>query len=160
MGCSGGLALFWKDNLHVDFLFVDKNLIDMKVSSASHSWFVTCVYGNPVTSLRSIVWDKLTTFGLTRSKAWCMIGDFNAILSNEKKLGGPLRDLISFHSFQSMLADCDMSEMVLLGEVLETSNGFNVNLTEVLLILLGSQCFPRFINGFWRSWGLIISQCW
>ena len=111
LGCSGGLALFWKDNLHVDFLFVDKNLIDMKVSSASHSWFVTCVYGNPVTSLRSIVWDKLTTFGLTRSEAWCMIGDFNAILSNEEKLGGPVRDLISFHSFQSMLADCDMSEI-------------------------------------------------
>lgn len=111
VGLSGGLAIFWKDTVDITFLFVGKNIIDMKVLVASKSWFLTCVYGDPITNLRSIVWDLIASFGKIRSAAWCLIGDFNAILSNEEKLGGCVRDLNTFHPFQALLADCDMSEM-------------------------------------------------
>jgi len=109
VGTSGGLAIFWKDNLLVDFLFVDKNIIDMKVSDGVKSWLVSCVYGDLVTSLRPLVWDKIYSFGRSRSEAWFMIGDFYAILSNDEKLGGPVRELSSFIPFQSFLENCDVT---------------------------------------------------
>ena len=40
-----------------------------------------------------------------------MIGDFNDILSNEEKLGGPLRLETSFQAFKIMLENCDMGEI-------------------------------------------------
>lgn len=82
LGLSGGLAIFWKDNLVVDLHYAEKNLIDMKVSNGSKSWFVNCVYGDPTTNLRSLVRDRITSFGVLRSEAWSLVGDFNVILSN------------------------------------------------------------------------------
>ena len=51
-GRSGGLALFWKSHLKIEILFADKNLLDLQVSSRNKVWFVSCVYGHPVTYLR------------------------------------------------------------------------------------------------------------
>ncbi|CAE5962924.1 unnamed protein product [Arabidopsis arenosa] len=47
----------------------------------------------------------------SQKKAWCMIGDFNDILSNKEKLGGPKRMISSFQAFQEMLDICDMQEL-------------------------------------------------
>ena len=40
-----------------------------------------------------------------------MIGDFNEILSNSEKRGGPLRVESSFLPFRNLLATCDMYEV-------------------------------------------------
>ncbi|KAG7588745.1 Reverse transcriptase domain [Arabidopsis suecica] len=60
---------------------------------------------------RSLLWERISTFGLQRKEAWCMIGDFNEILSNKEKLGGPLRLISSFRPFKDMLNDCGMHEL-------------------------------------------------
>lgn len=49
-GLSGGLALMWKDSYQVDILSNDKRIIDMKVKLGLLSFFLTCVYGDPVQS--------------------------------------------------------------------------------------------------------------
>lgn len=110
-GLSGCLAIFWKNILDIEILFADKNLIDLKISNASKIWFVSCVYGNPVAHLRPLVWERISRIGILRKEAWCMIGDFNEILSNYEKLGGPLRVDSSFQSFKNFLAICDMYEL-------------------------------------------------
>ena len=38
IGKSGGLAIFWKNHLEIDFFFEDKNLLDLKVSQRNKSW--------------------------------------------------------------------------------------------------------------------------
>ncbi|CAA0406188.1 unnamed protein product [Arabidopsis thaliana] len=104
-GKSGGLAIFWKKHLELEFGYEDKNLLDVKVSQGAKSWFVSCVYGHPVTSSRHFLLDLLSSIGKDRSKAWCMIGDFNEILSNKEKLGGPSRLTSSFQGFKDMLSN-------------------------------------------------------
>ena len=110
-GKSGGLAIFWKHHLVIDFLSEDKNLLDMKVSQGQKSWFVSCVYGNPRQNLRHMLMDRLSLIGVDRKLPWCMIGDFNEIMSNKEKLGGPSRVLSSFQDFKDMLKSCDMHEL-------------------------------------------------
>jgi len=47
-----------------------------------------------------------------------MIGDFNDILSNKEKLGGPSKLLASFQPFKDMVLNCDMHQLG------STGNGF------------------------------------
>lgn len=111
VGKSGGLALLWKNSVQIDFKFVDKNLLDMLVQFGNATFFISCVYGEPVMKLRHIVWERLTRFGCLRPEAWCMIGDFNDILNNGEKIGGPSRSDKSFEAFSDMLRDCQMSDL-------------------------------------------------
>ncbi|CAE6112536.1 unnamed protein product [Arabidopsis arenosa] len=78
-GRSGGLAIFWKDHIEIDILSADKNLLDLKASSGSKSWFLSCVYGPPLLASRHLLWNKLSdigstgngyTWGGTRNKQW------------------------------------------------------------------------------------------
>ena len=117
-GLSGGLVIFWKSVLDVEILFADKNLIDLKISNTSKVWFISSVYGNPVSHLRPLVWKRISRIGVVRKELWCMIGDFNEILSNNEKRGGPLSVDSSFLPFRNLLATCDMSE------VESSGNGF------------------------------------
>lgn len=44
----GGLAVMWKQSYEVDVLSLDDRIIDMKVTTSSLVFFLTCVYGDPV----------------------------------------------------------------------------------------------------------------
>ena len=72
---------------------------------------MSCVYGNPASHLRPLVWERISRIGVVRKEPWCMIGDFNEILSNSEKRGGPLRVESSFLPFRNLLATCDMYEV-------------------------------------------------
>lgn len=98
-GKSGGLAIFLKSFLEIDFLYEDKNLLNLQITQRNKRWFVSCVYGRPVTQHRLELWHKLSSIDLNRNEAWCMIGDFNDIKSPDEKLGGPQRLHVSFQGF-------------------------------------------------------------
>lgn len=110
-GRSGGLALLWKSIVDIDFFFVDKNLLDLRVKFGNTSFFVSCVYGKPVMKDKHVVWERLTRIGCLRKESWCMLGDFNDLLHNGEKLGGPLRGDNCFVVFNDMIRDCQMSEL-------------------------------------------------
>ena len=111
VGLSGGLALLWKKGVDVVVKFADKNLIDFQVQFGSHAFFVSCVYGNPTFSYRHMVWEKLIRIAINRKEPWYMLGDFNAILHNGEKRGGPRRGDASFLPFKDMLESCEMLEL-------------------------------------------------
>ncbi|XP_010507009.1 PREDICTED: uncharacterized protein LOC104783562 [Camelina sativa] len=110
IGRCGGLAVFWKKSITLEFLQADKNVIDLGVEFGNRKFFVSRIYGNPRSELRHIVWEKITRIGIQRKDNWCLIGDFNEILHNGEKLGGPRRCVSSFDDFSNMLVACGMLE--------------------------------------------------
>ncbi|XP_024006491.1 uncharacterized protein LOC112083001 [Eutrema salsugineum] len=61
LGRSGGLAVFWNDDVKVSSLYED---------------------------YRHELWERLERISTTRNGPWMLVGDFNEILSNEEKIGG------------------------------------------------------------------------
>lgn len=55
-GLSGGLAVFWKTDIKLDIKYADKNLIDMQVQYREVSFFLSCIYGEPSSEGKDIVW--------------------------------------------------------------------------------------------------------
>ncbi|XP_010451797.1 PREDICTED: uncharacterized protein LOC104733977 [Camelina sativa] len=110
VGLSGGLALFWKDSYQVEVLVADSRIVDTKVTKGSISFYITYVYGDPVRHLRPQVWERLTRIGIQRDEAWMLTGDFNEIMDNSEKLGGPRRPESSFYPFRTMARNCRVKE--------------------------------------------------
>ncbi|KAF3502530.1 hypothetical protein F2Q69_00042390 [Brassica cretica] len=65
--------------------------LDFPVSYGSLSFFLSCVYGDPVVARRKAVWDRLVAIGLLRDEAWILAGDFYELMSGEEKVGGSER---------------------------------------------------------------------
>ena len=60
-GLSGGLALFWSDQIFVDVQEVNERYIDayVRVSDSDPLWHLTCVYGEPRVENRHLMWESL-----------------------------------------------------------------------------------------------------
>jgi len=103
-GLSGGLALYWKENVEVEILEAAPNFIDVKVKFKKDTSHITFIYGAPQVENRSVFWDKISSLGAQRSSAWLLTGDFNDILDNSEKQGGPLRWEDFFLAFRNFVS--------------------------------------------------------
>lgn len=99
VGLSGGLALMWSNKVNLVILFADKNLIDVEVTCAGVVFFMSFVYGEPSHRGKDILWERLMLFSSTRRECWGWVGDFNEILHNGEKIGGPSKSEGSFENF-------------------------------------------------------------
>lgn len=99
-GLSGGLSLSWKDSVQLDVLSSSPNCIDTRIKVNNKEFFVSYVYGSPCQEGRAQFWSTLTDLDSTRAdSAWLLTGDFNDLLDNSEKVGGPLRWEGSFLAF-------------------------------------------------------------
>ncbi|CAA7037519.1 unnamed protein product [Microthlaspi erraticum] len=110
-GLSGGLVVLWKDYVLVSCISVDVRLVDLHVEYKSFQFYLSCVYGNPMPSLRHCLWEKLQRIATSRQGAWMMCEDFNEIVSNAEKWGGRLRAQSSFRDFKQIMNICDMKDI-------------------------------------------------
>lgn len=62
-------------------------------------------------ALRHHVWDFLTQIGANRDDAWFLVGDFNELMSNSEKMGGPRRLESSFWDFRNLAYNCRIREI-------------------------------------------------
>lgn len=111
VGLSGGLMLSWKDDVKVDILYSSCNIIDTLVHSKKSSFYVSFIYGTPKREDRPAFWSKLVELGKARNEAWLLTGDFNDLLDNEEKLGGPLRWEGSFLAFRSFVSQSGLWDL-------------------------------------------------
>lgn len=103
-GLSGGLALFWKKDVKIDILASSPNFIDTRVHFLNHHFYLTFVYGAPARQKRLAIWNKLSELGEGRDSSWLLTGDFNDILDQSKKRGGPPRHEVSFIDFRNFVS--------------------------------------------------------
>ena len=111
VGLSGGLAVFWKQCYGVEVLTADKRIIDLRVKIGSLTFFLSCIYGDPVRARRNLVWDRITSIGASRDEAWILVGDFNELLNANEKVGGPTREESTFWDFRNMVDNCRIKEI-------------------------------------------------
>lgn len=103
-GLSGGLVLFWTDEVVVEILASSPNFIDTKINFQNITSFITFVYGAPQVEDRQQLWNEISILGAERESAWLLMGDFNEILDNSEKVGGPARAEDSFIPFRSFVS--------------------------------------------------------
>ena len=84
-GLSGGLALWWNDDLIVNILSSTTNVIHTSVSGSNFEVpnYLTFVYGPTDEGDRLICWDYITNIANHINQSWMCIGDFNDIASLE-----------------------------------------------------------------------------
>lgn len=111
MGLAGGLSLSWKDDIQVEILYSSPNVIDTRITARGTFCFVSFIYGAPNPADRPAFWSKLTELGADREEAWLLTGDFNDLLDNSEKVGGPARWEGSFFSFRSFVSQTGLWDL-------------------------------------------------
>ena len=105
------LPFFWKQDIDLQILSSSKNVIDTIITHKGATVFVTFVYGEPEVANRNIIWDSLIDLAVSRHSTWMLTGDFNEIVDNSEKSGGPERAEGTFGAFRNMLAQCDLFDL-------------------------------------------------
>ncbi|XP_074337672.1 uncharacterized protein LOC141674870 [Apium graveolens] len=82
VGRSGGLALFWKNNMDCEVTGFSRNHINANFSNNGTAvWFLSCFYGFLERARRQSSWDLICTLEGMTQLPWVIIGDFNDLLS-------------------------------------------------------------------------------
>ncbi|CAA7021924.1 unnamed protein product [Microthlaspi erraticum] len=84
-------------------------------------FMATFVYGEPDKSKRAEIWNAIKEQAAGREAPWFLTGDFNEILDNTEKSGGPTRAEGSFVEFRSFMSECDLYDLRYSGNFLSWS---------------------------------------
>ncbi|KAF8116567.1 hypothetical protein N665_0017s0117 [Sinapis alba] len=104
IGLSGGLCVLWKDSVNINILEACPNVINSEIKFKGSSSFVSFIYGEPIAGDRACFWNKLSDIVAERDSSWPLTGDFNEILDDSEKEGGPARWEGSFTAFRSFVS--------------------------------------------------------
>ena len=146
---GGGLALFWKAEMEMDIISSNDNYIDTRIKFQRASFLATFVYGEPDQSKRSCLWANLVALGEDREEPWFLSGDFNEILDNSEKQGGPERPERSFVEFRFLLSECGLFDLKHTGNFLSWRGVRHSHLVKCRLdrAMANSACFELFSKG-------------
>lgn len=88
-GLSGGLALWWVNELKVDVECASKNAIHTVITEkgSNSRWAASFIYGCPSRHGREKVWDDIRDWAHIIGLPWLCMGDFNQVMSIEDKGG-------------------------------------------------------------------------
>lgn len=108
---GGGLFLAWKKDVDLTVNQTSQNFIDTTIVYKGISFHATFVYGEPDSSKRLQVWNTISNLRPENGGAWFLTGDFNEIIDNSEKCGGPDRAEGTFGAFRSFLSQNDLFDL-------------------------------------------------
>lgn len=122
MGRSGSLALLWPDDINISISSYSSSHIDALITdNIGKIWHFTGFYDNPSTFSRHASWNLLRCLFSQWSGPWIFAGDFNEIISQDEKIGGPLRLFSQMSVFGDALTDCNFFEIPIQGLLMTCS---------------------------------------
>jgi hypothetical protein len=112
IGRSGSLALLWKNTITCNVISYSQNFINVEVGSDRWShWRFTGFYGFPDHDRRRESWDLLRALATDTSLPWCVMGDFNDMLSEEDKRGGTPQPHWLIRGFREAVQDSGLIDL-------------------------------------------------
>ncbi|KAL6184211.1 hypothetical protein ACLB2K_045615 [Fragaria x ananassa] len=112
-GLSGGLGMFWNDDVRVHVGSSSAHHINIKIDGGPSNprWRLIGFYGWPQTADREFSWQLLKDLANLDSLPWVVIGDFNEILDSGEKKGGPQRQEHQMRGFREALGYGDLLDL-------------------------------------------------
>ncbi|GKV19300.1 hypothetical protein SLEP1_g29582 [Rubroshorea leprosula] len=88
-GYSGGLALWWTDEVHISIFSSDKNMFDGSLSDAEYNvtWHFSFIYGEPNIQMRRDMWSRVIELKRAAVIPWLLMGDLNLVGDSFDKKG-------------------------------------------------------------------------
>lgn len=108
---AGGLGLFWKQELNLQILDSSAHVIDTLIEFEGKKFYSSFVHASTDRNLRNSLWDQLVSKYLMREDAWFITGDFNDLLCNVEKEGGPDRMEGSFTDLRTFFSEGDLFDL-------------------------------------------------
>ncbi|XP_059454900.1 uncharacterized protein LOC132185097 [Corylus avellana] len=124
VGCSGGLALLWRTDVHLEIQNFSIRHINsiVKQEGSNNSWKLTSFYGHPDWTKRHESWALLRHLQNFSPELWLVIGDFNEIVSQAKKFGTVLTREGQMAAFREALQDCSLADLGYRGSLFTWTN--------------------------------------
>ena len=111
-GRSGGLGIFWNNEINVETLPYSQYHIDAIITEQGcEPWRLTCVYGEATTHLRFKTWDMLKYIKSTSALPWVCMGDFNEVLHRSEHVGVRERSHAQIAGFRDMVDVCGIRDL-------------------------------------------------
>ncbi|KAL5568624.1 hypothetical protein UlMin_025199 [Ulmus minor] len=122
-GTAGGLCIAWKENLDLEPLFMSKNAISCIVyhGTIKMPWLISAIYGSHRRTSKIEFWEFIGDIALRFTRPWLIIGDFNAVLHSNGRMGGRVCDPIVDMMF-NLLSDLGIIEIYVAGGVFSWQN--------------------------------------
>jgi hypothetical protein len=115
-GRGGGVAFLWKNSLKCHIMNYSLNHVDIEVvDELRGNWRITGFYGFPEGGRRRDSWNFLRQLSQTSQLPWCIIGDFNDILSSDEKKGRTNRPDWLINGFRDAVVDAGLLDIEMSG---------------------------------------------
>lgn len=108
---GGGLFLSWKKDIDLTIRQATDNFIDTTIVYKGITFHTMFVYGEPDSSKRLQVWNTISNLHPQTDEPWFLTGDFNEIVYNSEKCGGPERAEGTFSAFRTFLSKNDLFDL-------------------------------------------------
>ncbi|XP_074378628.1 uncharacterized protein LOC141720172 [Apium graveolens] len=117
-GHGGGLAPFWKNEEGINILSSCNNFIDFECNHETlGKWRYTGYYGFPERSRRVDSWNMIRNLSASSTLPWCIIVDFNDMMSGEEKRGGQRQPRALLDDFSETIMDCGLEDLGYTGDI-------------------------------------------
>ena len=111
-GRSGGLCIFWNDEIKVQILGYSRYHIDALVDNMVDIQVrISFVYGEAQVPNRQNTWNTLKNIAETQNRPWAVIGDFNEVLNLSKHDGVGSRSQAQIDGFREAVDTCGLSDI-------------------------------------------------